>query len=119
MATMDMSQVPQALADFLDQRVLTALPDASPYRWIIGGASTIVLAKFSNLVKAYAPLLKTLGILDANGLLVIEMVEQFLNSAFEKQQTLRLPLIGVPFKFDKSDGQYLIEALKRHGGING
>lgn len=117
MAAMDMSKVPAALADFLDQRVLTALPDGSPYKWVIGGASTIALSNFSNLVKNYAPLLKTLGILDSNGFLIVEMVEQFLNSAFEKQQVLKLPLLGIPFNFNSEDGKYLVEALKRHGGI--
>ena len=113
MTTMDMSKVPMALADFLDNRVLTALPDNSPYRWVLGGASTIVLTRFSNLVQTYMPMLKALGVLDETGGLVIEMVEKFLTSAFEKQQTLRVPLLGVPFNFDKSDGQYLIEALRR------
>ena len=115
MVSMNMDKVPLALADFLDQRVMTALDSNSPYRWIIGGASTLVLSRFQEIVKTYTPILRALGLLDENGRLMIEIVERFITSAFDKQPNMRLPIMGVPFNFNKDDGQVLIELLKQRG----
>lgn len=117
MVSIDTERVQLALADFLDQRVLTALDSSSPYRWILGGASTLALSKIQNLLNTYSPMLKSLGILDDTGNLVLEVVETFINSAFQKQANVKLPILGIPFNFNKEDGDILISLLKQYGEI--
>lgn len=113
----DTERLQLALADFIDQRVITALDTGSPYRWLFGGASTIALSQVQNLIKHYTPILKTLGIIDDKGKIILEVVETFLNSAFEKQSNLRFPILGIPFNFNKEDGDALISLLKQYGDI--
>ena len=106
-----------ALADFVDNKVLPAISDDnSAVRWMIGGVSTVGLARMKDLIHTYRPLLLAMRFLDADGNFVLDVIERFLNSAFDRQETLRIPLLGVPFRFDRTDGSYLIEALKRYGG---
>lgn len=106
-----------ALADFIDNRVLPAInEDNSALKWMIGGVSAVGLARLNEVVRHYRPLLNTLGFIDEQGNFMIDAIEMFLNASFQKQEILRMPLLGVPFRFDRTDGQYLIEALKRHGG---
>ena len=105
-----------ALADFVDNRVMTAISDDNTaMKWMIGGVSTIGLARLKYLIHHYRPVLLALGFIDQEGNFCLEVIERFMNSAFQKQETLRMPLLGMPFKFDRTDGAYLIEALRRHG----
>lgn len=117
MVSMDMGRVPSALADFLDQRVLTALDANSPYRWLIGGASAIALSRFDTLIKSYMPILKGMGLIDEAGNLVIDVVETFIQSAFDKQPNVKFPIVGIPFNFNREDGDALIQILKQRGGL--
>ena len=43
-----------------------------------------------------------------------DAVKLFINSAFEKQPTVKINLMGVPFKFDVEDGKALIEIMARY-----
>lgn len=117
MVSIDTQKVQMALADFLDQRVLTALDQTSPYRWILGGASTIALSRVENLIKTYSPLLKSLGVLDETGNIILNVVETFVTSAFQKQSSVKLPILGIPFTFTKDDGEALITLLKQYGEL--
>ena len=119
MAAMSIQNVQQALAEWMDQRVMTALDSSSPIRWIIGGASTVGLARLDSVIKVYSPLLKSIGILDETGHLILDVFETFVRSAFEKQSIVRMPILGVPFAFNEEDGTALIACLKKYGGING
>ena len=117
MSTLGTSGVQSALADFIDQRIMTAIGDDNPLmKWLIGGASTPLLTRFDKIVSNYAPILKSIGVIDENGNLDIETVEKFLNSAFSKQDSVQVPFMGVPITFDKSDGDALIAILKRQAG---
>lgn len=116
MTAIGIPKVQQALAEWTDTRVMTALDSTSPMRWILGGVSTIALARIDNLIKTYGPILKSLGVLDETGNLVLEVVTQFVNSAFQRQSVVRMPILGVPFNFNVDDGTALIECLKRYGG---
>lgn len=113
---MGIPQIQQALAEFTDTRIMTALDNSSPVRWIIGGVSTVAISRLDNILKTYGPLLRSLGVLDDTGNLILTVVEQFVNSAFDKQPTVRMPLLGIPFTFNKEDGTALIDCLKKYGG---
>ncbi|MCZ4065745.1 hypothetical protein NB636_07865 [Oxalobacter aliiformigenes] len=117
MSTIGMSSVQAALADFIDQRVLSAIgDDNSLLKWAIGGASTVALARFDKMVAGYIPMLTGLGLMDESKNLNIEATEAFVKSAFEKQATVSLPVMGVPITFDKQDGDALVTLLKKYGG---
>lgn len=117
MASVELSKVQSALAEWMDNRVMSALDTTSPARWMLGGVSSLALANLQNVIRTYAPLLKSLGVLDETGNLVLTVVEAFVNNAFQKQGIVKMPLLGIPFTFNADDGQALIECLKRHGGI--
>lgn len=109
--------VRMALADFVDNRLLPAISSSNTMgRWFVGGASAVMLARFHDVVETYKPMLQGVGIIDSSGNFSVESIEMFLNSAFEKQDAFTAPLLGINFRFDKGDGDYLIESLRRYGG---
>ena len=117
MSTIGLSGVRAALAEFIDQRILPAIgDDNTALKWVIGGASTVFLSRFDKIVNDNAPALRGLGILDESGNLDVDATTTFINSAFAKQNTVRLPIVGVPFTFDNADGDALIAILKQKSG---
>ena len=106
--------VKESLAEFIDQRVLTAISgDQQMLKWVIGGASALYLTRLDTVVESYAPMLKSLGVMDESGNIDVDAAELFINSAFSKQESVRFPVIGVPITFDKSDGDALLQMMKR------
>ena len=85
-------------------------------KWLIGGASTLLLTQFDRMIANYAPVLKSIGIMDESGNLDIDKAETFVNSAFGKQDKVRVPFMGVPITFDKSDGDALIRIFREQAG---
>lgn len=117
MSTIGTSGVQTALAEFVDQRVMPAIgDDNSLVKWLIGGASTLLLTQFDRMIANYAPVLKSIGIMDESGNLDIDKAETFVNSAFGKQDKVRVPFMGVPITFDKSDGDALIRIFREQAG---
>ncbi len=117
MSTIGISAVKESLAEFIDQRVLAAISgDQQMLKWIIGGASALYLTRLDKVVESYAPMLKSIGVMDESRNIDIGAAELFINSAFSKQESVRLPVLGVPITFDKSDGDALIQIMKRRAG---
>ena len=117
MSTIGTSGVQVALAEFVDQRIMTAIgDDNSALKWLIGGASTLFLGNIDKTISHYAQMLKSIGIMDESGNLDIDKAEAFIHAAFAKQQTVRVPMMGVPITFDKSDGDALIAILRKQVG---
>lgn len=107
MITIEQLQV--ILAKFLDERVLTAVPeDNSLLKWSLAGSSVLIL----NRVDDYTPILKQLGIINNSNLLDPEKVKVFITKAFEKQPEVKINLLGVPFIFNKEDGEYLLTLIR-------
>ncbi len=44
----------------------------------------------------------------------INKVKLFLDSAFNKQPILTVPILSIPFKFDESGGKALVDILNRY-----
>lgn len=98
------------LAKFLDERVIPAIPeDNSLLKWSLAGSSVLVL----NRLDSYTPLLKQLGIINESNLIEPEKVNLFIDNAFNKQPEVKVNLLGVPFTFDKSDGEYLLTIINQ------
>ena len=116
MSSISPAGVQMALADFIDQRVMPAISsDNSAYRWLIGGASTLFLSRFGSMYEQYKPVLVSFGLLDDSGNIKVEDATKFIYSAFEKQREVKMPLLGLPFTFDKTDGDVFIQILKSKG----
>ncbi|MCM1512593.1 MAG: hypothetical protein NC112_05740 [Oxalobacter formigenes] len=119
MSTIGLSNVPGALADFMDQRVLSGMKENSALmKWALGGVSSVALSRVDKILEKYTPILKPLGVMDEEGNLNIDTAAAFLESAFEKQPELeiQIPVIGGSITFDREDGEALISLLKRYGG---
>lgn len=58
----------------------------------------------------YLPMLKQVGIVDENNKVDIEVAKGFINSAFDKSGTVEY----LGFKFDKSDGEALINIMEKY-----
>ena len=117
MSTIGQSGVRSALAEFIDQRIMPANPaDKSWLKWAIGGASTVALARLDKIVDGHFPLLTSIGLVDESKNLNIEATETFVKSAFDKQETVSMPVMGVKITLDKQDGDALIALLKQYGG---
>lgn len=108
--------VRMALADFIDQRVLSAIgSDNSSIKWLIGGAATLFLARFESMYAGYKPLLNSFGVINESGNFELEEIIKFINSAFEKQSEVKMNVLGTPFVFDKADGDAFIQFLRSKG----
>lgn len=62
------------------------------------------------LIGKYLPMLKQVGIVDENNKVDIEVAKGFINSAFDKSGTVEY----LGFKFDKSDGEALINIMEKY-----
>ena len=62
------------------------------------------------LIGKYLPMLKQVGIVDENNKVDIEVASGFINSAFDKSGTVEY----LGFKFDKSDGEALINIMEKY-----
>ncbi|MFR7882247.1 MAG: hypothetical protein ACLU5J_12850 [Christensenellales bacterium] len=93
---------------------MPAIPeDRSFIRWGLGGASVLVLTRVDDMkLKKYASILKEFGLMNESNLLDTEKVKLFIDTAFQKQSEVRINLMGIPFKFDASDDQALLEIME-------
>lgn len=93
---------------------MAAPEDKSFIRWGLGGASVLVLTGVDDIAQKYTPILKEFGIMNESNLLDTEKVKLFIDTAFQKQSEVKINLMGIPFKFDASDGQALLEIMERY-----
>ena len=96
-----LSKISQVLPEFVDTRLMPSAP--STMKWILGGSTFLVLHQADTLIGKYLPMLKQVGIVDENNKVDIEVAKGFINSAFDKS-----------FKFDKSDGEALINIMEKY-----
>lgn len=72
------------------------------------------LTRVDDMAQKYAPILKEFGLMNESNLLDTEKVKLFIDTAFQKQSEVKINLMGIPFKFDSSDGQALLEIMERY-----
>lgn len=76
-----------------------------------GGNQNVVSAlQADTLIGKYLPMLKQVGIVDENNKVDIEVAKGFINSAFNKSGAVEY----LGFKFDKSDGEALINIMEKY-----
>ena len=72
--------------------------------------ATISALQADTLIGKYLPMLKQVGIVDEDNKVDIEVAKGFINSAFDKSGTVEY----LGFKFDKSDGEALINIMEKY-----
>ena len=103
-----LSKLQQVVSEFIDTRLMPSAP--TTMKWILGGSTYILLQQSDTLINKYSPMLKSLGIVNDQNQVNIEMAKGFLDSAFNKSSTLEM----YNFRFDKSDGDALIDLLNKY-----
>lgn len=109
MSTIDLSKVYlNVIPEFIDTRLLPSAP--SPLKFIIGGATPLIISKIDDLVKPYLGTLKVLGVIDENNKLDIDKANVFINNGFNKSG--KFEYMG--FLFSKDDGQSFVGLLNKY-----
>lgn len=78
---------------------------------VLGKVNELALTtQADTLIGKYLPMLKQVGIVDENNKVDIEVAKGFINSAFDKSGSVEY----LGFKFDKSDGEALINIMEKY-----
>lgn len=101
-------QVKQVLADFLAHEVLPKAAGGAGL--VIGVASGMALRKVDPLIDANLPTLKTLGIVDDQNRIDLEVLHEEIGKTLA--QTGRVDLMG--YLFDQADADALLSIAKRY-----
>lgn len=108
MALISLNKIKDVLPEFIDTRLMPSAP--TTMKWILGGSTYLILQQSDALINKYSPMLKSLGIVNDQNQVNIEIAKGFLDSAFNKSPTLEM--YGI--KFDKGDGNALIDLLLKY-----
>lgn len=108
MSVISLSKIQNVLPEFVDTRLMPSAP--SHIKWILGGSTFIILRRADDMIAQYLPMMKSLGMVNDQNQLDIELAKGFINSAFDKSGIV--PLFG--FNFDKTDGEALIGILEKY-----
>ena len=107
-ALISLSKLQNVIPEFIDTRLMPSAP--SGMKWVLGGATFVILRRIDSIVSQYLPMLKTAGIVNDNNQIDIEMAKGFINSAFEKSGRVTV----MNFTFDKSDGEAFVSLLDKY-----
>lgn len=105
---MTLDKLKTLVPTIIDERLVPA-SDAK-MRWVLGGAAYLIPSRLDDIFGRYLPTLQMWGLADDKGTLDVEKTEGFIRSAFAKSG--KVPAFG--FVFDATDGDYLIDLLKRN-----
>lgn len=103
-----LSKLQNIVPEFIDTRLMPSAP--STMKWVLGGATFVILKRMDAILEQYMPVLKTTGIVNENNQIDVEMAKGFLNSAFEKSGRVTI----MNFTFDKTDGEAFIGLLEKY-----
>ena len=101
-------QVKQVLADFLTQEVLPKAAGGAGL--VIGVASGMALRKVDPMIEANLPMLKSLGIVDEQNRVDLEVLHEEIGKTLA--QTGRVNLMG--YLFDQADADALLSIAKKY-----
>lgn len=109
MSVISLDKIQQVLPEFVDARLIPSAP--SNIKWLIGGATFLILHKANDLIAKYLPLGKTLGLITDDNKLDVDSAKGFLNTAFSKSNKITLYNEII---LDKADGEFLISLLEKY-----
>lgn len=104
---LSLNKLQNVFLEFVETKMLPVAPPV--VKFMIGGATPLVLKNLDSMIEQYRPILESLGIIDSNRV-DIDKASSFIRSGFDKTTTIQL----WQFKFDKQDGEYLIGLMEKY-----
>lgn len=102
-----LDKIPAIAGEFLDSRLIPNSPQH--IKWLLGGASFIIASRYTEAI----PMMKVMGLVNpSNNMIDLEMAKGVIKAAFDKQPTVEY----YGFKFDKADGDALINIMEKYNG---
>lgn len=108
MSVISLNKIHKVLPEFVDTRLMPTAP--SHVKWMLGGSVFLILRQADDMINQYLPVMKSIGLVNNNNQLDIELTKGFLNSAFSKEEKIGF----FNFTFDKSDSEALIDIMERN-----
>ena len=108
MSVISLNKFQQVFIEFVDQRLIPSAPPTM--KWLLGGTSFLILRQADSMINEYLPILRSLGLVNENGQLDVELVRGFLSSAFSKSE--KITFKGITF--DAQEGEALIAIMEKY-----
>lgn len=110
MGIIGLDKLDNVLIEFVDSQLMPTAP--SWMQFMLGGAVPVLISKKEELYNKILPLGKSLGIIDDQGRILIEKLQEFLENGFKKSNRMQ---IG-SFVFTSTDGEALINIMRKYEG---
>ena len=75
-ALVSISKLQNVIPEFIDTRLMPSAP--STMKWILGGATFVILRRMDDIVSQYLPMLKTTGIVNVSSMITIRLTLRWL-----------------------------------------
>ena len=111
MSVISLSKFQQVFIEFVDQRQIPSAPPAM--KWLLGGTSFLILRQADSMINQYLPMLRSLGLVNEQNQLDIDLAKGFLNSAFSKSE--RVTFQGITL--DAQEGEALIAIMEKYKDV--
>lgn len=108
MSIISLNKFQDIYTEFVDTRLMPNAP--AHIQWVLGGSVFIIGTKGNEFINAYTPKLKSIGLVNDQNQLDIELARGFINSAFDKCSNVEM----FGFKFNKADGEALINIMEKY-----
>lgn len=108
MSHISINKIQTVLPEFVNLRLMPNAPDM--VKWILGGATYTFLKNSDAVIGNYLPLGKTLGIINNNNQIDINVARNFFEGAFKTCENISF----MNFKFSKADSDALIDIMENY-----
>ena len=113
MSLINLNNLQSAIALFVDTQVIPNLPaEKTITKFIFAGSSAVMARTANNVITPYIPILKGFGLVNDHNQLDTQLVKLFLDSGFQKEPNLQVPVLGMTINFTQEDGKALLEILE-------
>ena len=111
MAVISLNKFQQVLIEFVDQRLIPSAPPLM--KWTLGGMTFLINRQADSMINQYLPMLRSLGLVNEQNQLDIDLARGFLNSAFSKSE--RVTFQGITL--DAQEGEALIAIMEKYKDV--
>lgn len=108
MAYISLSKIQNVLPEFVNTRVINSAP--ADVRWLIGGATALVMASANKFIAQAMPTLTLLDLVNEHQQLDIDKARVFLEAAFAQSPSVKM----AKFTFTREDGDALLGILDKY-----
>lgn len=108
MKVISLSKSQNIFIEFIETKLMPSAPTVM--KWILGGSTFIITKQANIMIEKSLPIMKSLGLVNEQNQLDIELATGFIRTAFEKTGTIQM----FGYNFDKEEGEALIAILEKH-----